>query len=46
MHDISLQPTTPDIDLTYDDKGTDPTHDKDLNVHQNNTGTYSISIEN
>ena len=46
MHDISLQPTTPGTDLTHDDEGMDPTHDEDLNVHHNDTGTYSISIEN
>ena len=46
VHDILLQPSTPDIDPTHDDKGTYPTHDHGLDVHHNDKGTYSISIEN
>ena len=46
MHDISLQPTTPDTDLTHDDEGTYPTHDEGPSVHHSDKGTYSISIEN
>ena len=41
-----MHPTTSDIDLTHDGEGIDPTHDEDLNVHHNDIGTYSISIEN
>ena len=45
-HCISLQPSTPNIDPTQDDEGTDPTHDEGLDVHHCDRGTYSISIEN
>ena len=46
VHEISLQPSTLDIDPTHDDEDTNPTHDKGLDVHHNDGGTYSISIEN
>ena len=46
MHDISLQPTTPDTNLTHDDEGMDPTHETGLDVQHNDTSTYSIYIKN
>ena len=44
--DISLQPSTLGTDPTHDDKGTYPTHEEGPNVHHNDRGAYSISIEN
>ena len=39
-HDISLQPSTHEIDPTHDDEGTDPTDEEGLDVHHNDRGTY------
>ena len=39
-HYISLQSSTPNIDPTHDDEGTNPTHEEGLDVHQNDRGTY------
>ena len=46
VHEISLQPSTPGIDPAHDEEGTNSTHGEGLDLHHNDRGTYSISIEN